>query len=128
MLRKVLSRFRLMRVMGTSMSPTFRGGELVLVDKAIYNQERPMRGELVAARPSSLGGKAIVKRVKGLPSERVEYCGKALQLGVDEYFVVGDNDEGLDSRGFGPLMRSELIGRIRMQFWPPRSLLRSTVS
>ena len=108
MLRKLFCRFKLMRVVGDSMSPTFDSGELVVVDESAFNPDEPRRGELVAARPVRLGGKAIVKRVTGLPKER---------------FVVGDcEDNSLDSRRLGPLKCRELLGRVCLQLWPPKIL------
>ena len=116
-------RFRLMRVVGDSMSPTFDSGELVVVDESAFNPDEPRRGELVAARPVRLGGKAIVKRVTGLPKERVECCRGVWQLGRDDYFVVGDcEDNSLDSRRLGPLKCRELLGRVCLQLWPPKIL------
>ena len=40
-------------------------------------------------------------------------------LGADEYFVMGDNRlESLDSRVFGPIKRSSIIGRVFFRGWP----------
>lgn len=40
-------------------------------------------------------------------------------LGDDEYFVMGDNRMfSYDSRGFGPLKKSMLIGRVLLRAWP----------
>lgn len=44
------------------------------------------------------------------------------RLGPDEVFVLGDNsDESLDSRFFGPVKLSDLIGRPRWVVWPAGS-------
>jgi len=41
-------------------------------------------------------------------------------LGKDEYYVLGDNTlNSLDSRYWGPLPRSNIVGRPTRIFWPP---------
>ncbi|OGI21353.1 MAG: signal peptidase I [Candidatus Moranbacteria bacterium RIFCSPHIGHO2_01_FULL_55_24] len=40
-------------------------------------------------------------------------------LGPDEYFVMGDNRMfSYDSRGFGPLKKEYIIGRVLLRAWP----------
>lgn len=40
-------------------------------------------------------------------------------LGADEYFLLGDNREAsLDSRSFGPVKRSFIVGRTLVRGWP----------
>lgn len=113
-----LSVGRLMRVYGHSMAPLLRPGELVVVGSV--KAARPLqRGDVVAARPSAFGGKAFVKRIVGLPHERVAVAGRSWALGEDEFFLLGDSPEhSLDSRMFGPVSRDEVIGRVRARVWP----------
>jgi signal peptidase I len=36
------------------------------------------------------------------------------------YFLMGDNrTDSVDSRGFGPVARGQLIGRAFAGYWPP---------
>lgn len=112
-----------MRIYGHSMAPALNPGQLVLVSKGAYESQAPQRGEIVAARPSSLGGKAVVKRVVGLPHERVQLNGREWQLEEEQFFLLGDQPEySLDSRVFGPVTRPELIGPVRVRLWPWKKL------
>ena len=118
-----LSLGRLMRVCGHSMAPAINPGELVLVDSAAYEARKPRRGELVAVRPASIGGRAFIKRIAGLPLEQVNVDGKTWHLKEGEFFLLGDRSgHSLDSRIFGPVTHDELIGPIRLRLWPWRML------
>ena len=108
---------RLMRIQGESMSPLLHDGQLVLVKDGVYLYRTPQKGEMVAARPASLGGKAVIKRVIGLPHEVVHIGSKEWCLAEEDFFIVGDQaDDSLDSRSFGPVRRDELVGSV--WFWP----------
>ena len=108
-----------MRIYGHSMAPVLDPGQLVVVHDGAYKRRQPKRGEIVAARPASLGGKAFVKRVAGLPNERVQVGEREWQLQEEEFFLLGDQPElSLDSRVFGPVSREELIGPVRLRLWP----------
>ena len=137
---------RLMRVQGTSMLPALRPGDVVFVQESAYQHRAPRRGDIVVARPPSLGGRALVKRVLGTPYEKVVCAApfdfaqgssrasgsksrdsRTWSLGPDEYFLLGDHAEGsLDSRTLGPITRRELIGRVRLRVWPPHVLRESS--
>ena len=119
-MRSVWRRFgRLMRVHGHSMSPLLRPGSLILVNDRAYDEEEPRRGQVVAARPACLGGRALVKRLVGLPGESVRIESREWRLGDDEYFLLGDRTEhSFDSRIFGPVSRQELVGPVRAGLWP----------
>ena len=110
---------KLMRIYGHSMAPVLAPGQLVVVSKGAYESRQPTRGEIVAARPASLGGKAFVKRVVGLPNERVQVGEREWQLQEEQFFLLGDQPEhSMDSRVFGPVTRQELIGPVRLRLWP----------
>jgi type IV secretory pathway protease TraF len=101
------------------MTPSLNPGELVLVRDGAFEDRDPRRGEIVAARPSGCGGRALVKRVRGLPSERVSVDGRHWHLGPEEFFLMSDcAGDALDSRVFGPVTRRELIGPVWARVWP----------
>jgi signal peptidase I len=101
------------RVTGTSMEPTYRDGQINLVNKLAYRRHPPQRGDVVGI-PMQGERALLLKRVIGLPGERVavrqgevEINGQPLAepylkrkrapwnaafvLGPDDYWVVGDN-------------------------------------
>jgi nickel-type superoxide dismutase maturation protease len=94
--------FRRIEVTGDSMRPTLTPGDRLLVWR--WGRLRP--GDLVALRDPRTG-RPIVKRV----AERGE--NRALT-------VVGDNaDHSTDSRHFGPVSHSRVMGRIVYRYAPP---------
>ncbi len=101
------------RVTGISMEPTYRDGQINLLNRLAYRFREPVRGDVVGIR--NQGDRFVLfKRIIGLPGERVRISrgtvyidGEPLtepylarrapwnlrefQLGGGEYFVVGDN-------------------------------------
>jgi signal peptidase I len=46
-----------------------------------------------------------------------------MTLKDSEYFVMGDNrSNSLDSRRWGPLVRSDIVGAVRLRLWPVSQL------
>lgn len=108
---------KLMRVVGESMAPTLRAGELVWINTRTYQKRVPRQGELVAARPAALGGRAVVKRVVGMPHDVIQRDGRQWHLRDGEFFLTGDHPaDSLDSRQFGPVTRDELLGPLWSRF------------
>ena len=104
------------------MLPLLRPGDLVVVQVSTYQERAPRRGEIVAARPAALGGRALVKRIAGLPHERLAAGTSTWTLAADEYVLLGDRaNQSLDSRALGPITRQELIGPVWFRLWPPRT-------
>ena len=72
----------------------------------IYNQEKP-NGSLLPEPYLAAGVKTYSL------SEDV------ITLGQDEFFVLGDNrNSSKDSRSFGPVNKSFLIGKVMLRGWP----------
>jgi signal peptidase I len=133
-------------VSGSSMEPTFHHGNYLLVDELVYRFREPLRGEVIVFKYPGDNRSYYIKRIIGLPGERVEvkngkvavYDGKErkilsepyianleeklffeVTLGEGEYFVMGDNRSfSFDSRNWGPLPRKNIIGLVRFRLWP----------
>ena len=137
-------------VKGASMEPNFYDHEYLIIDEISYRFEEAHRGDIIVFRYPNDPSQYFIKRVIGLPGERVKiadgkvtifnndhptgmvldetpYLGtiytagdKDVTLGSDEYFVLGDNrGASLDSRSFGPVPQSFIIGRVWVRGWPP---------
>lgn len=130
---------------GSSMEPAFETGQLLLVSRIHYLLGQPNRSDSVVFYLSTDPRRDYIKRVIGLPGETVELrdslvyidgeqldepyvaeaCLPALcrnsiwQLGPDEYFLMGDNrNHSSDSRAFGPVPRSSIVGEVLVRYWP----------
>lgn len=133
---------------GASMEPTFHTSERVIVDRLSMLLGGPSRGEVIVLESPQVDGELLIKRVIGLPNERVvinygrvyingtlleepyvdEFCtsmgcnGEWL-LGPEEYFVLGDNrSHSYDSHSFGPVPASSIKGVARVRYWPPQDV------
>ena len=137
------ARLEPMLVKGGSMRPTLEPGHRIAVAPLV---RPPQRGDLVVVSRSH--DLEVVKRVVGLPGERVrlstgrmEVDGEELaepylaghptvgeldlRLGPAEYLVLGDHRAAsTDGRDFGPVGADALLGRVRFAYWPPRRLPR----
>jgi signal peptidase I len=132
------------RVIGPSMQPTFRGdgSELIIVSRLSYLGTGPQRGDVVVLRTAAAGSEDLIKRVIGLPGEKVQIVAghvwvdgtpleepyavglsasdQSWDLGPDQLFVLGDNRAfSRDSHSFGPIALKELVGQAWLIYWPP---------
>jgi signal peptidase I len=131
-----------------SMRPLFAAGQSVLVDKLAFSFRPPQRGEVVVLRDPQTPAQDAVRRVIGLPGERIEFVGgqvlvngrplrevyiivaqtafdaprdpsKQLQLGPNQFFVMSDNRAtGIDSRDWGAVNADQITGRAWAVYWP----------
>ena len=58
-------------VSGSSMEPTFRDGNYLLIDELAYRFREPIRGEVVVFRYPGDRTSFYIKRVIGMPGERI---------------------------------------------------------
>jgi signal peptidase I len=144
------------KVQQSSMETTLMPGEYVLVDKLTPRWSPYTRGDIVVFDPPETwapggGGVPFIKRVIGLPGDRVELRdGKVYVNGTAleepyvyeedgraqptdptpggastwvvpdaELLVMGDHRrDSADSRSFGPIEVSHVIGRAWLRYWP----------
>ena len=101
-------RFSRHEVCGESMQPALREGDWIIVDRKAYARALPRRGDIVLARDPREPSRQLVKRI-----DHVDLHGNA--------WLLGDNAEAsTDSRTFGAVPRSEIVGRVIRRYWPLR--------
>ncbi len=133
-------------VSGSSMDPTFGNGNYLIVDQLSYRFEKPKRGEVIVFKYPNDPSKFFIKRIIGLPGEKVEiingevyikspsgteslklgesyvesdkrkYDNWSFSLGADEYFVMGDNRAASSD--------SRVWGALKEKFIVGRALVR----
>lgn len=130
------------RVYGQSMEPNLHTNERLVIEKFSYHFHGPRRGDVIVLRDPGGTPELLIKRVIGLPGERVTladgkvyidgqplnepYLDQSTQGGGRSWvvppltvFVMGDNrSASRDSRIFGPVALEELIGRALFRYWP----------
>ena len=138
-------------VNGASMEPTFHTNEYLIVDQLSYELGSPKRGEVIIFRYPLIPSRFFIKRVIALPGETIKITGTKVEikkqgedtfftleepyvefekesiiemtLANDEYFVMGDNRmASLDSRSWGPLKESFVVGKAFVRLFPPSKI------
>lgn len=126
-------------VNGDSMDNTLKDGHIVLINKLSYVFGDVKRFDIVVLNNESDSDK-IIKRVIGLPNEKIEYKeGKlfindseikleikfedtedfVFETKENEYFVLGDNrDVSKDSRVLGNFNKEDIVGKVGIRFYP----------
>ncbi len=90
------------RVTGASMSPTLESGDELIIDPRAYRKEPPCVEDIVVARHPFRSDVKMVKRVTAVTEN-------------GRFHLQGDNPSSLessDSRSFGPLPISHILGRV----------------
>lgn len=137
-------------VEGASMENTLHNGDNLIVDKLSYRFHDPERFDIIVFQFQFQDNTYYIKRIIGLPGETVqimddgsiyingekleenygmevikpETIGRAaepIELGDDEYFVMGDNrNNSSDSRTdmVGNIKRENIIGKAWLRIWP----------
>tara|TARA_A100001015_G_C15044538_1_gene742594 strand:- start:7393 stop:7974 length:582 start_codon:yes stop_codon:yes gene_type:complete len=130
-------------VFSGSMIPTMQVRDRLIVNKFIFHFKAPQRGDIILFDSPYKDGKEYVKRCIGLPGETVEirdgqvfinqtaifFPGVTIlqdttnydpvQIPEGHYFALGDNrSNSADSRIWGFVPRTDLIGKAWFTFWP----------
>ncbi|MDB5027258.1 MAG: lepB [Candidatus Eremiobacteraeota bacterium] len=131
---------------GLSMEPRVHAGEIVLINTLAYRFGAIRRGDVVAFRHDAPATETYIKRIVGLPGERVEVRGGVVAIDGRElgepyvqfrdkrsapevvvpphaFYVLGDNRaESDDSRNWGVVRETDVVGKALVGIWPPRRL------
>ncbi len=124
------------------MEPRIESDEYVLINALAFRFGRPQRGDIVAFHHESAGRAVYIKRVIGIPGDRVAiHAGNVSVNGISlaepyvhfrdgrsfadvvvpagSYYVLGDNrGNSEDSRAWGFVPADALIGRAIFGVWP----------
>jgi len=132
------------RVEGGSMEPGLEDQEHICINKLVYRFESIERGDIVVFRYPRDTHKSFIKRVIGLPGDRIrisfghvfvndyqlpepyvpsDYLDARsydeIVVPNNAYFVLGDHRSmSNDSREFGPVMRGYIYGKATFGYWP----------
>lgn len=137
---------RIPQVTGPSMLPHVQPGEVVLINTLAYRLGPIKRGDIVALDHDEATAQTFLKRVVALPGDRVRIergrlfvNGSAvaepyvsfpdrgdvpeITVPAHDIYVLGDNRaESEDSRTWGPVAESAVIGKAVIGLWPPERL------
>ena len=135
-------------VNGSSMEPTLSDGDNLIVDKISYRFHDPERFDIIIFPYEYEQNTYYIKRIIGLPGETVwineageiyingvllqenygietisdaGLASTPIELGDDEYFVLGDNrNNSTDSRFevVGPIQREDIVGKAWVRIYP----------
>lgn len=128
-----------------SMSPTLEPGDRVVVTR--YFRGAPERGHIVVFRSPVQPDELLVKRVVGVAGDSIDSRAGRLRIGgrtlpepyvlrhassgaiesqvvpAGTYYVLGDNrDDSSDSRVWGAVPETMIVGRARMVLWSSGSV------
>lgn len=138
-------------VSGESMYPTFNDGEYLIIDEISYIVGDPSRGDVVVFRYPNSPSRFFIKRVIGLPNEKISIEGNKITITNEsypegfvltepyinedfnfsgnyetkdgEYFVLGDNrNRSSDSRIWGLLPEKLVVGRAYLRLLPIKNI------
>lgn len=136
------------QVSGSSMESTLSDADHLIVDKISYRFSNPERFDIIVFPFQYDKETYYIKRIIGMPGETVQIdidgkiyingelleenygreviqnpgrASEPIQLGSDEYFVMGDNrNNSSDSRdpSVGNIHKKDIIGRAFIRIWP----------
>ena len=88
---------KLLKVSGSSLLPMYRDGDFVLVSKIPYFFGPIKPGDVIAFRHRLYG--TLIKQVQSVAP------------GNAEIYVIGTEENSVDSRHFGPIGQKDVLGK-----------------
>jgi len=142
----VMFLYQPVRVEGTSMLPRLEDRDRLFINKFVYHFSGIERGDVVVFHYPRDPEKSYIKRVIGLPGDRIVIDRGQVWLNgnllhesyvplmyrdtrsmaelivpPETYFMMGDHRSiSSDSREFGPVDRSLIYGKAVFVYWPAR--------
>ncbi len=136
--------FQTGEVHGASSYPTWKENDKFITDKVSYRFSMPQRGDFIVLQSPQNPDVDFIKRIVGLPNEVIKFSdcqvyingsiltepyikpdictrsdNKDVKIPASYYYVMGDNRENSsDSRVFGPIPQSSIVGKVILRFWP----------
>ncbi|MGH8459110.1 MAG: signal peptidase I [Nevskiales bacterium] len=140
----ILFLYQPVKVEGNSMQPNLEDQERIFINKFVYRLEPIAHGDVVVFRYPRDPSKSYIKRVVGVPGDRVRVSAGRVYLNgemlredyvsADEsdlrsylevtvpagtYYVMGDHRMmSNDSREFGPVLERYIYGKAVFVYWP----------
>ncbi len=88
---------KLLKVVGDSLSPRYEHGDFVLVSRIPFLLRSPSPGDMIAFHQPGYG--VLIKRVQAVTAD-------------GSLDVTGTHPESIDSRVFGPVRATDVIGKV----------------
>jgi signal peptidase I len=133
------------RVTGSNMQPQLTPNQIIVVNRTSYIFSGPGRGDVVVYTSPANTLQQLIGRVIAVPGDTLainatqvilngvvlnetyapQVTGSSntivqpVKLANGQYFIMNDGrGAGGDSRNFGPVARSNIVGRAAIVFWP----------
>ncbi len=140
----ILFLYQPVKVEGNSMQPNLEDQERIFINKFVYRLEPIARGDVVVFRYPRDPSKSYIKRVVGVPGDRIRVSAGRVYLNGEllredyvatdpsdprsylevtvpagAYYVMGDHRMmSNDSREFGPVQERFIYGKAVFVYWP----------
>lgn len=93
---------RILRIQGDSLDPECKDGDFILISKIPIFLNLVHPGNLVVFHQPGYG--TLVKKIEEITPDK------------QQFYVIGLNTESIDSRTFGHVRKSDLVGKVLWHF------------